>query len=138
MFNTLPSPNIPKGSELGLICTQTKLFITKGIIFNVNFAINSMYLFPSVFFLFFLNQGTCEIIFADRENQSVRAATLLWWGRGATALHLYKHCKHDSKPLVAWTVSILWLATHSLALIVSILVLMDFCVSGHGWPCHMS
>lgn len=63
MFNTPPSPNIPKGSELGSICTQTKLFITKGMVFNDNFAINSVY--------FFLNQGTCEIIFADRDKQSV-------------------------------------------------------------------
>lgn len=82
MFKSPPSPNIPKGSELGLICTQTKLFITKGIVINVNSAINSMYLFPVFFFVCFVwvffIQGTCEIIFADRENQSVCAATLLW------------------------------------------------------------
>lgn len=78
MFNTPPSPNIPKDSELGLICTQTKLFITKGIVFNINFAINSMYLFPLFFLFVFLNQGTCEIIFTDKENQRVCAATLLW------------------------------------------------------------
>ncbi|CAG08479.1 unnamed protein product [Tetraodon nigroviridis] len=69
IFNTPPSPNIPKASQLGSICTQTKLFITKGMVFNDNFAINSMY--------FFLNQGTCEIIFADRDKQSVCAAALL-------------------------------------------------------------
>lgn len=45
MFNTAPSPNITKGSELGSFCTQAKLFITKGMVFNDIFAINSVLLF---------------------------------------------------------------------------------------------
>lgn len=40
MLDTPPSLNISKGSALGLICTQTKLFITKGIVFSVYFAIH--------------------------------------------------------------------------------------------------